>query len=374
MKEIENKFLDYFETKNVEIISKFLKTKSEFLESKILPKLYLNLPKNYNENCRILHSSGSSGGISSYQFSPTPIIGIIEEYNKVQSRDYFVFRIQSNIFYNQKGPYFLQEEKNNFLAHVVLNFSILNEKILEKIQNIILSYKKTHIAIFSNPHFFLFANSHRFFEQFCVKNKILLISTDYTSFYKKNYLISNNIQINDCMINWKNGLNYYHCQFNKKHCLPFFLFYKNQYCLNLLNLKNDNIENCFLDDLFDVKNTDCVCSCGKKEIELNFIPHREFSMDNYNIHLSLIERLNSNYLNIQFIESQSGEIDCLYSVEGNFQSSDKDKILSEFKDKKINFYKNCFLFTGKNKIDFFYKNKRNLVYQKFNLKNFINFV
>jgi hypothetical protein len=139
-------------------------------------------------------------------------------------------------------------------------------------------------------------------------------------------------------------------------------------------LKNDEIKNCFLDDIFDAKNTDHICLCGKKEIELNFVPHKEFSMENYQIHLSLIERLNSNYLNIQFVESQDGEIDCLYSVQGDFQLSDKDEILSEFKDKKINFYKNYFLFTGKNKLDFFYKNKRNLIYQKINLKNFINFI
>lgn len=368
----EKYFLEYYKTGNFNSLLPYLFSHAEHIESETLNKIYLKINTCYHE--KILYSSGSSGEISSYIFGPKNIIGQVEHFNKLQNQNFFVIKILNNIFYNQKGPYFEFKIKEGFLQNAIVSFSVLNIQIIKKIINEIENLGTTQkICLFGSPHFFLYANSFEFFQDFLVKRKVMLISTDYLSFYKKEILLNKRIQINDCMINWKTGVNFFRCKYNSNHVIPIYLKVSENCIFNLLNLyKNDSNILCN-DDFFNIEVKNQVCQCGLNKCVVDFIPHKNISFYR-NGFLELADKLNSHFLNLQFVKKSNFVIDCLYIVDGLFHNEDRFLIQNFFFEYEINFLKNKYIFTGKNKLDFFYVNVNEKEYCSIDLKNHIKII
>jgi hypothetical protein len=315
-----------------------------------------------NENKKMkMRSSSSSGICPEYNYGPSiDILQKIEIQNKVQNREIKVVRILNNSFTNIRNNFSFRKV-NGFLGNYNIGFSCLNYEIVKKIIESLCTLKEEKVAIFSHPHFYLFANEFDLFRDYIIKNKIILISTDYSSFFKKKYLIENGVQINDCTINWKNGVNFYHCEYNKTHITPIFALWKDGlHSSNLVNLSSNPEEITLLDDNFNFIESE-ICLCGKFSYILDFVPHKKYSIysdEKLYRNLNLIEDLSGRYQNLQFIQNEN-EIDCLHICE-NMPSNDKELIVHYFDQFKVNFITNKFLHTGIGKLDFFYKNIRNL--------------
>ena len=102
-----------------------------------------------------------------------------------------------------------------------------------------------------------------------------------------------NVHLNDQMIDWSSGLNFYTCLANKKHFLPIFAKKNNTY-RNAINLSEKNY---VTSDYFKITANTTLCKCGKYRCDFTFLPHKK----NYIPELDYQETLSwSNILTKEF--------------------------------------------------------------------------
>jgi len=188
-----------------------------------------------------------------------------------------------------------------------------------------------------------------------------IINFDWELFVKSEF--KHKFQINDQMIDWKTGLNFYTCKFGKKHFLPIFHIIENKIS-NLLNLYFDS-EVCT--DYFKIIGERRKCSCGKFYYLFDFKSHYKNYLD---IDRNIINKLQSRYLGLQFIQIK----DILYVLHSpiNDNTLDINILKEELSDYKLVFLKDHSCWVGRKIFNFWkdddlnvngfikYQNKKNI--------------
>ena len=309
---------------------------------------------NFTEyNKKRTNSSGSTGPAKIYyMLCAHQLEQQIETINKKQSINKTGIRIVPDFALKNQGinRVIFNDIFYNF-KHVV---SIRNddiEQIIQTLKNIPGSQK----VFYSTSVFFLYANSYPQFRRYLINSDSVIVSSDYSSFYKKHELIANGVQVNDCMIDWASGQNFYHCKYQSTHLLPIFVKIDNK-VINLLNLYKNNFSNVG-DDLFNIKGYK-LCGCGNTAVDLDFIPHHKYTNKFYNTKDLLAETLVGHYYNFQIIDNY-GSLRCCYVCKGKMPLQDKRTIIDMYGD--LDFYTSTKIYTSneRRKLEPFYFNKDN---------------
>ena len=275
----------------IEAIRDFDFTNYEEITAEIasLKRRYLSSQYSYE-----VTSNGSTGGNCHYQFAPHfgywcyTIEKILRNYDIQVRIIHQPFNDESSFYIN---PCVDQDKKDNY--NIKLDLS--NIENIAKLTDIISSLSQEHqISICSKPHSWLFLSTHEeslsCFEQIAPYTKNL-INEDWELWTKRN--LYNKFFMNDQMIDWKTGLNFFTCHKGNKHFLP--IFYSDGYrSSNLLNLAFDSVVH---SDEF-ILGQRVLCSCGKFFLPLSFKSHRNNYLD---LPRNIIENLSGSYLNLQFI-------------------------------------------------------------------------
>lgn len=97
-----------------------------------------------------------------------------------------------------------------------------------------------------------------------------IITTGEPSLFDITALRKNGIYVNNKMVNWKTGVNFFTCRYGVRHHLPIFAHRDGRY-YNLLNLFNK--DGYPVDDFFEIVGPQYWCKCGRLAIPFRFIPH-----------------------------------------------------------------------------------------------------
>lgn len=195
------------------------------------------------------------------------------------------------------------------------------------------------------PRIVEFINQHENF---------LITNADSEAFFKRSTF---NQVLNDQMIDWKSGVNFYTCPNETLHFIPLF-YSKDGKTYNLLNLADK--QGWDDSDIFDVSEQIEVCACGKHYLPFKFIPHFQHSPTingEYIYDIGLAEKLKSCYNNIHFIQ-RDDEIDVSYSLMRG-EMLDEERLTSHFSC-KLNFLPNTIFRVGRGKQVVFWKGKQSL--------------
>jgi hypothetical protein len=184
---------------------------------------------------------------------------------------------------------------------------------------------------------------------------LYIASMDWEPFYRT----PTGLWVNDQMMNWWTGVNFYTCPHNTKHILPTFL-HKNDRLISLLNLADKQEHP--LDDLVALGDRE-LCPCGRYFIKFNYIPHVNHAIRGPNgivYDPLIINKLIGHYQNLQFIQEQTGEVNVLFILPDNQPIPDTDQqiITTFFKQHglAVYFYPNTFLIIGVHKFVNFWRN------------------
>lgn len=147
---------------------------------------------------------------------------------------------------------------------------LFNEKslLLDKIkgrEDVLLDYLnklKNPIGLIGLPHVL---NELTYVLESC-KNITHLVNVDSPGFIRES-----TIPVNDQMIHWKTGLNFFTCKFKNKHILPIFLS-NNGYFYNLLNISQMKQQD--KSDYFKIISFE-PCQCGRIKANFEFKPHQQ---------------------------------------------------------------------------------------------------
>jgi hypothetical protein len=200
--------------------------------------------------------------------------------------------------------------------------------------------------VVAHPSIFLYLfKDHNFF----ITNSC--VSVDWEPFYPTH-------PVNDNMVDWTSGCNFWTCPNGTKHFLPIFAIQEGK-IKNLLNFASP-IEQC--SDLFQINNKPTFCSCGRTYLPFNFIPHVNTAIrkpDNTILYDPfLANQLTSQYRNFQIIQKQN-KINILYITHDHGPTQDKElitKYLSNHGFENLEFFQNSYFITGgAHKLATFYK-------------------
>lgn len=252
----------------------------------------------WEHGCRTKHksvnltTSGSTGRPKTYPFGPNSEfwLGSLEKLTKWQNKQKPVYIRNRLLSYpNQRsfGVHFEVADPQEPLFSAFLNVSHFDHYNVLCLINILDIIKAE--CLLANPNVWLYLLADDRFSYYVEKRGLRIISTNWEPFFKKSVLV------NDTMINWYNGTNFYTCRFNNKHFFPFFAK-KQKETINLLNLNKGH----WLHDDLLIENG--ICECGKTIC--HFIPHLKSQPRTQGRLLyepKLAESLTGRYQNLQFI-------------------------------------------------------------------------
>lgn len=227
----------------------------------------------------------------------------------------------------------------------------LNNLLKNEVGNIFLmSYPLTWLRCSFNDYMttFVFNNVHN----------LRLVNADYECWVKTKF--REKYFINDQMIDWFTGLNFYTCYFGNKHTLPIFC-QSNEGCTYLLNQTVKGFQKC--DDHFVINNT-FRCKCGKTAINLSFIAHQ---FNHLHFDRQIIDRLHASYLNLQFVEHDD-KLHILYVIDRHNEfdvRADKEEI-EKTANRPCFFHKNKVLRVGAKNYSFWKETRESLDLLDFN--------
>lgn len=266
-----------------------------------------------------LYTNGTTTGTSrAYSFGPISSIPVLEKVIKTRGNAY---RIWINSYSLSHVPDLIDEGNliNDITFNLKFNFDVTN---LSALRNTIKQHHEVNLIC--KPATMLYLSGTQEFidivQEF--KDRISVISTsDWEPFFKKKPLYP--IPLNDNMIDWSSGINFYQCVKGHKHFLPTFV-YQNNKVRNLLNLTSVNWK-----ETDDLVNLDKVvsCECGKNRMEFSFVPHYRHQTTNYfemtKALYAAIEQLIDPYINLQFIDKYD-TINILYTLSSKKPISEHD--------------------------------------------------
>lgn len=260
-------------------------------------------------------SNGSTGGNPYYQFAPhfgywcSTIEKILRNYDIQVRIIHQPFNDESSFYIN---PYVTKNKDDNY--NILIDLSNIDN--INKLTQIIepLSYKHK-VSICSKPHSWFFLSTHQeslsCFEQLAPYTKNL-VNEDWELWVKPNLYKS--FFMNDQMIDWKTGLNFFTCPQGNKHFLPIFYSSESQ-SSNLINLAFDSVIH---SDEFIIGDK-TLCPCGKFFMPLSFKSHRNNYLD---IPRNIINSLSTGYLNFQFV-LQDQQLYLMYTKKDKCDDLDK---------------------------------------------------
>jgi hypothetical protein len=170
-------------------------------------------------------------------------------------------------------------------------------------------------VLLADPNVWLYLTTHPVSKEYFTLNptKFIITSTNWEAFYKQHDLRAAGVLINDTMINWENGFNFYTCRFGSKHSFPFFLQHGSR-VINLVNL----CETAGTDD--DSLVYGGYCACGKRQVI--FTPHKAVQPNLVNVD-DLAEELESLFNNFQIVQAETTKI----CYDGEMSDRDRDRLL-----------------------------------------------
>lgn len=296
-----------------------------------------------------MQTSGSTTGlVREYKFGPISAIPQIESTLQNTKSSY---SIMINAYNDQHIPDFVD---NSHIVHDLTfnlklqfqntNLSALSDHLKTIHGNVCLYSKPLSLLYLSHSPEFL-----KIIDQF--KDQITCINTsDWEPLFRKKALISKNIHLNDHMIDWMTGINFYSCSYGQYHFLPTFV-YRDNTSRNLLNLTSISWR--AADDL--VKFGEVIpCACGKNRMAFSIIPHHIHQISNYfevkTAIYDVMEELLDPYINLQFVE-QENLINILYTRADKQDISNHDQnMLISTLNMPVVFQKDKFVMRGTGKV------------------------
>lgn len=264
-----------------------------------------------------LESNGSSGEYRQYLFGPLPRLWLklVEEYTRKPHGQGSIVNLVDCFpeFFDCKHCTLLPVEDGiTICTKIVTNFS--QPSILKILDGAFatLTDQYGELTVLGKPNRFLYLNGLPGWKELVEKYRLKLTSTGWEPFY------SNSVFVNDTMVNWKTGVNFYTCESGHKHCLPIFVRTSDGY-VNLLNLKDKQVR--AIDDEWLV-GPQKVCDCGKPAIDFVFTPHIDNTIKNSRgiiYKCDMASQLTGSYRNLQFI--QEGDT-IIVAFCGNMTSND----------------------------------------------------
>lgn len=298
-----------------------------------------------------LKSNGStlSTGSVDYRFGPLPILLEIERILK--------YRQYHTIFFlgNTNGRNELvKSNKDSYdkLMHFDYNspdWKILTTSIRGRQANVLKAQPHTLLYLTSDENFLNAIGPYK-------KHIHSICTTDWEPFFRQKHL---DILINNNMINWKTGVNFYTCEKGHLHFLPIFILHK-EYGINLLNMANKRLY--INDDIFSYDPNPIICECEKTKLNSKFITHNN---NNFRYQLDLIEDLKDHYANLQFVR-EDDKTKVYYTTKTNTISKhDQELINSKFG--KVEFIGGIRLLTGLGKYYPFWESSSRTIESEFRL-------
>jgi hypothetical protein len=266
-----------------------------------------------------------SGKGTYYPFGPAEIIYPFEYF--IKNLNYKTFHLELQMSHDEIincGTSALMMNLINFCykkTSEIFNFIPKNEKIN------LFARPKTWLYLLKNDHFIEDLNKYK-------ENIYSLISTDYPALFPKDK-IPEPIFLNDNCIDWRTGVNFYTCKYKNKHSVPCYLETQKGIC-NLLNLGKNKLIGPEVDY---IEITEKKCECGKK---ICFFKSRYIEDPCEKI----INKLNDNYLNLQF-HFKENEVDIYYIKPNKEKISEKDKEIILDQYKQCNFVENGLFSSGR---------------------------
>lgn len=195
------------------------------------------------------------------------------------------------------------------------------------------------VNIIATPSMWVSLTTHKYAVDTLLKNRSListLCNSDHELFCK-----NLSIPINDQMVDWTSGGNFYTCTAGRKHWLPFFVHTDGK-VNNLLNLASDYATS---NDSWHFGATE-ECPCGKTRMDFSFTSHIDQNIPSTRISRDWLNELHDEYNHLQFYEFSDG-IRVFYSVSGEF--TDQPEIEARLRSVygSVTFYENMAMACGR---------------------------
>lgn len=249
-----------------------------------------------------LSSNGSTGSVRLFTFGPNSRFWLttIEDHIKYRPQSKFV-GLHPSILVSTAEFNFTKHAcapentiPTQYVVAIQLHRSGAINYLIEQLQRI------RNSTIFSTPVNWLYLLSEPNFRNFLESSSASGMSTNWEGFYRNPPA---NFHLNDNMVNWTTGMNFYTCPYGTRHYLPTFVVTVDG-IVNLLNLAGPAILP--VDDAMDISPNTCECQCGRTYRPFTFIPHINQCIRSATgepiYDLQLANQLKSKYLNLQFIQ------------------------------------------------------------------------
>lgn len=295
-------YLSYPTVKNlqsfVELAADYDFTDYAFMQEEMLRLYRRSIP---NDDNSVAYSNGSTGTNNKYYFGPNRYCCI-----------YFIEHIlrggQDQTFLLSTFPW-MKIGKSFWESSSGLKKISCDIRDSRNIGFLLDYLHKTKVILITHPNTMLYLSGSDEFVN-GTGSDMVLTSTDWEPFYDRRKF---KCKVNDQMIDWKSGINFYTCRSGQYHFLPIFVQNKDK-CFNLLNFNNKNGST--TDDFFELGNR-VLCNCGKTRMEFKFIPHwKKCPVINGKIFydLSIVQKLEQQLYNIQFLQKEPEKITVVYSA------------------------------------------------------------
>lgn len=254
------------------------------------------------DDYRIFSTSGTTRKSKHYQFGPngTDLINIMWELTRFPFGPRQIIKL--NLIYNTNHGVILKGKKD--IYDRTIDFGTINnnsvKSIIKELKNI-----NGELSIITTPNVLLYMNDDVNFIDFIISNRsrLNLLTQHWEPFYKKKRLANDDVHFSDTMGDWTTGVFFRTCTKGHQHIFKTYATHGDKR-INLLNLAKTEIRPVEFED--SIKEYDIIkCECGEYRLIYDFTPHLPtcIRLNNQTIYdISLIESLESQYSNLQFVQ------------------------------------------------------------------------
>jgi hypothetical protein len=284
---------------------------------KILDEIYFvrqTAPPYISKDSLLLYSSGSTGNVRKYGLGPFGTFWLESVEKKIKNPDNRCHVwVQRTVGFHRYKP--VVSDGDWIYDHRVFGNSLDAGELIGALD------KLPHpLIVNSTPSFFLALLKDDDFCRWARSRDCRFSSTVTSSFYPSR------LAVNDNMIDWSSGYNFYHCSHNKRHFLP--LFAGTSEVFNILNLCG---ESSAPSDLLTMVGEQGLCDCGDWIVPTTFVPHVVTTIQTRDGFLSLkplADLLEERYESFQVVQRRDDLVDILY-IKLDYTSMKHDKDIVE---------------------------------------------
>lgn len=275
-----------------------------------LHKFYLS---NNHSTVKLLTSGTTSGVRTNYQFGPNPEFWIksLETFTKFDRSKLTVIRTRHFDVSSRTDQCYISREGSCWFYNAFIIINRFSPRTVEMLCSVL---DNVDGVLLANPNVWLYLTNSPLFVDYIISNRdrLSIASTNWEAFFKRDHLVKAGVLVNDTMINWYEGINFYTCKYGNPHSLPTFAI-NGDNVVNLLNLAGEPVA------LSDLVRVGGICQCGRKIVSV--IPHyrRQPKVGGrYIYNTKMVESLRSAFYNLQFISSN--RLNLFYSAESLVES------------------------------------------------------